>query len=74
MENKKIIENLVKYLIKEGNNQSMSEDFADGYIFAICSIKQYGSLEIDTKGFNPLVQMHDDKLKKKTKYYKDLRP
>ena len=44
------------------------------YNFVIWLIKRYGNLEVDTKGFNPLVQMHDDKLKKKTKYYKDLRP
>ena len=74
MDNKEILKSLIDYLIKEANNQSMSEDFADGYNFVIWLIKRYGNLEVDTKGFNPLVQMHDDKLKKKTKYYKDLRP
>lgn len=44
-EKQKILEELIDYLVKEGNSQSMSEDFHDGYETAIFLIQKYGKLE-----------------------------
>lgn len=49
MDRKQIIQEVIDYLIKQGNAQSMSQEFYDGVNYTIWEIKKFGGLDSDKK-------------------------
>jgi len=53
MEKKQILDSLIDFLIKEGDNQSMDEDFYYGYEQAIYEIKKFNGDIEDRRWLKP---------------------